>query len=64
MGSDRSRDTGIYRIVGDERARFGGWLLAFWAFICLQAAWHFSTLISDGTELELMFESPQNAAVS
>lgn len=44
-------------------AGFGGWLAALWVFAALMVLWHFTTVIGDGSGLNRMFETPENAAV-
>jgi len=42
---------------------FGGWLALLWIFAVLMVGWHFTTVIGAGRGLDLMFESPGNAAI-
>ncbi len=57
QGKSRDASSGR-RYVG-----FGGWVAVFWTFSCLMVIWHVTTVTGSGRGLEMMFETPQNAAL-
>ncbi|MBT8441339.1 MAG: ferric reductase-like transmembrane domain-containing protein [Gammaproteobacteria bacterium] len=48
---------------GRQPSGFGGWLAIFWCVSCLFVVWHVTTVTGGGGGLDVMFETPENAAI-
>lgn len=63
MGTGLKQGTSRATSAGRRYVGFGGWVAGFWTFAGLMVLWHVTTVTGSGGGLEMMFETPENAAL-